>query len=390
MKNGKNNKVPVIAFGELGLVHCLGTAGVPVYTASEGEKNIASYSRYSKDHIIFSTYESQDFIEELNALGDTMDEKAVIMCHDDRAMLSISNYRERLKKNFLFRLPKAKMVKGILDKLAFCRVCEKYNLPAPSSSKISSLGELTAVRDKLKSPYIIKPPYRHLWYGDEFKKTVGRYQKAFICQTYDELELTYKKIAEINPSVVVQEYVMGDDRQMFDINLHVTGDGKIEGYVIGQKMRVYPPKAGWGSYVRTVFDDEMISICSSIISKLDLVGMVNIQFKKDKRTGKPQLIEIHTRTSIFDYLGASAGQNIPYRYYHSLLGEELDKAGDYQKNVTYINLARDLRLLIRHRKEYDISLMEWFKTYRDVSVYDGMTLKDPAVLYRELRSVLTR
>lgn len=385
-----SHQIPVLAIGELGLVHCLGTAGIPVYTASEKEKNIASYSRYSKDHLIFSSYESQDFINELNEFGELLENRAVIMCHDDRAMLTISNHRSQLREHFLFQLPKAEMVEKILDKLAFFRLCEQYDLPAPASLEISSPGGLSAVQSKIKAPYIIKPPYRHYWYGERFKEEVGQYRKAFICQTFDELELMYGKIARINPSVLIQEYVVGDDRQMYDINLLVTEDGTIKSKVIAQKLRVYPPKAGWGSYVRTVFDDQMMDVCQDIIEKLGLVGMVNIQFKKDERSGKPKLIEIHTRTSIFDVLGAAAGQNVPAKYYQELTSPAVEPLTDYKEDVTYINLARDLRLLIRHRKEYDLSLWEWVRTYKNVSVFDGMTFKDPKVLYHELRSAFTR
>lgn len=382
--------IPVLTFGELGLVHCLGTAGIPVYTASERSPNIASHSRFSKDHLVFSSYESETFIEELNDFGNSLDTKAVIMCHDDRALLTISNHRNVLKENFLFRLPKAEMVRSILDKLSFIRLCDRYDLPAPESMEVSNLDELSALEQQIRPPYIIKPTYRHYWYGEEFKETVGSYRKAYICQTYDELKSMYQKIVQVNPSVVIQEYVIGKDKQMFDVNLHVNEEGGIDGFVIGQKLRVYPPKAGWGSYVKTVIDEEMYEICTSIISKLNLKGMLNIQFKKDERTGEPKLIEIHTRTSIFDFLGASAGQNIPSKYYHNLVGNAPEDSINYKKDVAYLNLARDLRLLIRHRKEYNMSLIEWLKSYQDVSVFDGMTLKDPKVFYHELRSALTK
>lgn len=386
MINSQSSKIPVLTFGELGLIHCLGTAGIPVYTASEESRSITSYSRYSKKHLVFSSYDSEKFIDELAAFGESLMSKAVLMCHDDQAMLNISNNRERLKKNFLFCLPEAEIVNKILDKLLFCRLCKEFSLPAPESIEISEFKELKQAKKNLDPPYIIKPAYRHYWYHKDFSKIVGSYQKAFICQTFDELESLYKKIAKINPNAVIQEYIMGEDRRLYDVNLHIRENGEIDGYVIGQKLRVYPPKAGWGSYVKTIFDEEMIEVCAEIISKLDLKGMINIQFKKDERTEQPKLIEIHTRTSIFDFLGAAAGQNIPSKYYSYLTGAPIEKSQSYKSDIKYINLARDLRLLIRHRKDCKLSLIEWIKTYSNVSVYDGMILKDPKVFYHELRS----
>lgn len=384
----KTEKNVVITFGELGLIHCLGTEDIPVYTASEGKESLASHSRFSKKHLTFSPYDSKEYINELIELGKSMDSKPVLMCHDDRALLNISEHRDQLKEYFLFRLPDAAMVNQILNKLLFCRLCKEYDLPAPESKEISEIGQLPEVKNDLTPPYIIKPTFNHLWYDENFEDVVGKYKKAYICQTYDELESLYSKISQINPSVVIQEYIMGDDSNLYDVNLHITEDGKIDSYVIGQKLRVYPPKAGWGSYVKTVFDDEMFEICADIIDKLDLKGMANIQFKKDERTDEPKLIEIHTRTSIFDYLGAAAGQNIPAKYYSNLTGIEIENSQTYKTGIKYINFARDLRLFVRHRKEYELSILEWIKTYRNVSVYDGMIIKDPKVLYYELQSAL--
>ncbi len=381
-------KNKVITFGELALTHCLGTEGIPVITASEGNESLASYSRYSNKHLTFSSYGSDKFIEELIEFGKSMDSKPVLMCHDDRVILNISENRDQLKKYFYFRLPDADMVNRILNKLLFCRLCKEHNLPAPESEEISEIGQLKNVKNNLKPPYIIKPTFTHYWYDENFKDIVGNYKKAYICQTYDELESLYLKISCVNPSVVIQEYIMGDDSNLFDVNLHITEDGEIDSYVIGQKLRVYPPQAGWGSYVQTVFDDEMYDICADIIKKLDLKGMANIQFKKDERTGEPKLIEIHARTSIFDFLGAAAGQNIPARYYSNITGANMEFPQTYKPGVKYINLARDLRLFVRHQKEYGVPLLEWIKTYRNVSVYDGMTIKDPKALYYELQSAL--
>lgn len=380
-------KNPVLAFGELGLVHCLGAAGIPVYTASEKSRSVTSYSRYSTNHILFSSYNSDSFIHELCTFAESFEEKIVLMCHDDRAMLNISNNREKLKNHFLFRLPEAEMVEKIYDKLLFCSVCETYNLPAPKSLVISQSEDLWQVKTKLSAPYIIKPAYRHYWYHEDFSEIVGQFQKAFICETFDEVRELYAKIQKIHPDVVIQDYVVGGDEQLFDVNLHITPDGEIDGHVIAQKIRVYPPKAGWGSYVKTIFDEEMLQICSSIISKLKLRGLANIQFKKDERTNQPKLIEIHPRTSIFDFLGAAAGQNIPAKYYSNLTHSPVLAPGSYEADVKYINLARDLRLMIRYRKDIKISLVEWLKTYRKVSVFDGLTFKDPKVIYHELRSV---
>jgi len=383
----KKNKITypaMLVLGELSLVHCVGTAGIPVITGSEGHKTPAAYSKYSKKHIIFSDYESDEFIEELCDLGKSMDEKMVIVTYDDRVILQISAHREELSEYFLFTLPDHSMVEKLLDKLMFCDLCEEMDLPAPASVKVSNAAELKAARKKLKAPYLIKPAYRHLWFHEDFTNVVGNYQKAYKCDTFEELEQLYSKIAQIHPDVVVQDYIIGDDSSMYDLNFYVSEENQIENYVNAQKMRVYPPTAGWGSYVRTVHNDEIYALCLLIIKKLKLKGLINIQFKQDKRSGEYKLIEIHTRTSIFDFLGAKAGQNVPATYYAQLTGRKEFKAKekDYRDEVKYINVGRDVRLFLRYGKDYNIPLGTWAKTYLQASLFDGILLKD---LYPTLR-----
>lgn len=385
MKKNKNNYPSMLVLGELSLVHCVGTAGIPVITGSEEHKTPTAYSKYSQKHVIFSDYESDEFIEELCELGRSMDQKMVIVTYDDRVILQISAYRDILSQYYLFTLPEHSMVEKLLDKLMFCDLCEEMDLQAPASLKVSGIEDLKAGKEKLKAPYLIKPAYRHLWFHKDFTNVVGNYQKAYRCDTYEELEELYGKISQIHPDVVVQEYIIGDDSSMYDLNFYVSEDSKIENYVNAQKMRVYPPTAGWGSYVRTVHNDEIYIICLKIIKKLKLRGLINIQFKKDKRSGEYKLIEIHTRTSIFDFLGAKAGQNMPVAYYAYLTGQNEFgmKERDYRDEVKYINLGRDLKLFLRYGRDYNIPIGTWAKTYLQASLFDGILLKD---LYPTLRS----
>src|SRR5690625_1076134 len=466
---------PAIVIGEPGLVHCLGTEKIPVQTVSEDRSNISAWSRYSRKHHIFGQYDSDEFVDDLCNLGRNLSSRPVLMSHDDRALLTISDNREKLSPHFRFLLPEKQMVEMLLDKLQFCRLCNRYDLPAPASIEINDPDELHQVWDVITPPYLIKPGYRHYWYSPDFSRVVGTYQKAYVCNTFPELESLYSRIAQIHPAVVIQEFITGTDDQMYDVNLHVTEEGAIDSYVIARKLRVYPPVAGWTCYSETVIDDELFEVCRQIIDRLNLVGLLNLQFKQDSRTGEYKLIEIHVRSSILDYQGAAAGENIPARYFRYLtrqqnggtpsraigqsalngnvntwdrtssepdagtfsdnstlyegyndvgseparsnLRSEHDpriwdtheserplpdrptdsaqhdpgvadreantpyQAAGYRAGVSYVHLARDLRLLLKSRGELSTAdVVTWLLNYRKVDVFDGLMLKDPVAL----------
>lgn len=366
---------PALVCSEIGLVHCLGAAGIPVVTGSEQSDNSALYSRYTKKRIQFSSYESDQFIEELCEFGKQLNYKPVLMSYDDRLIINLSRNRKKLQKYYRFLLPGEEMVENLLNKMKFIELADLYDLPTPASVKVSVQSDLKLVENRLKKPFLIKPVYRHHWFHKNFQEIVGSYKKAYVCHTIQELEEQYGKIAQINPHVVIQEYIEGPDHHMYDVNMYIDESGTVQGSIVGRKMRVYPPTAGYGSYVITVNDEKILELSEQIAERLLLFGMINVQFKKDENTGKPMLIEIHTRTSIFDVLGIKSGINIPAIYYADMTGGSLPETRNGRYGVKYFHVSRDLRFIVKNRKS--VKLSELIRSYKGTKIFDGISIKDP-------------
>ncbi|MEX0647740.1 MAG: ATP-grasp domain-containing protein [Balneolaceae bacterium] len=370
-------KKPALVCSEIGLVHCLGAAGIPALTGTENHENSALYSRYSKMRILFSSYESVKFIDELCELSKKLEYKPVLLSYDDRLILNISRNREKLSKYFSFLLPDIETVENILDKKKFIELSEEFQLPVPASIQVSEKKDLKQATEKLKTPYIIKPFYRHHWFHKDFLRIVGAYKKAFICNSFRELQEYYDRIARINPNVVVQDFIAGPDNNMYDVNMYIDADGEVQGCLICKKLRVYPQEAGYGSYAITVDDKEISDLCHQISSKLKLRGLINIQFKRDAETLEPKLIEIHARTSIFDVLGIKAGTNIPALYYSDMTGKNGALNGKSKTGIKYINIGRDLRFILKNHNKTDFTFPELVKSYFGTKVIDGFSFRDP-------------
>jgi D-aspartate ligase len=382
---------PVLVLGEIGLVSSLGQAGVPIIVGSETNRNPVLYSKYAHRHAFFSSYDSKAFIAELRQLGRSLNQKAVIYSDDDRAILNISNHREALEPFFHILYPSLDMVGRILDKQCFTELSEIYDLPAPRSVKISHPQELPYVKTKLKFPCIVKPTQRHFWWGEEFRQVMDGYHKAIQCKTYDELTKTYRKICQINSSVVIQEYVAGGDDRHYSANLFVDRDGEVRGYYIARKLRIYPINAGNGTYIITVLNEEVLNISKDIIRKLDLKGLVNIQFKQDSNTGEYKLMEIHARNSQWSLLGAKAGANLALMYYRHLTAEADSKdLSTARPGVKYFDLAKDIRAFFDYRKNGLLTFRQWRMSLRGDRVFVGLSWRDPWPMLIQLWYILSK
>ncbi len=384
-------RTPALVLGEIGLVQNLGKADVPIYLGSEIRDNPSIYSRFTKQHIFFSDYRSPAFIDELCAFGEQLGQKAVIFSDDDHAILNIAEHQSRLEEHFYFLFPPAERVKKLLDKQLFCDLIEQYDLPAPRSITLSSLEELYQKPvDKLQFPCVIKPSFKQAWWSNDFDESVGDYQKAITCQTFEELTETYKRIAEVNPHVVVQEFISGAEDQIYSVNMYVDHTGKLKGYFIAQKLRTFPVRAGEGCYIVTRRDLEMLNMALDVVEKLELRGLLNIQFKRDERTQKPVLLEVHTRNSVWSYLGTAAGINLAVLCYEDLLGLLPAPQLYYKSGVTFIFLEKDIKAFLQNLRLHQISVARWIRSYFTRFVLGGYKLSDPMPIAMNFWFILRR
>lgn len=376
-KPGKSHKNPVLILGNVGLVYSLASLGAPIYVGAERRKNPSFYSRLIKKSIVFSTYRSEKFIDELCEFGKTLDNKAVILSDDDDALYTISKYRERLKPYFHFLFPEDSIVNKVLDKQEFTKLSQYYELPVPASFEVSSMEDLKKYAIQCTFPCIIKPVFRSDWYHKDFTKIVGAYKKAYKCDDMDELFSMYSKVSQINKKVVLQEYIEGDDAYHYSVNVYVDKEGKLRGGYIAKKLRIYPIGAGMGSFICTVQDDELIEKSREVIDALNLRGLLNIQFKKDSRTGEPKLIEIHFRNSVWGYIGVAADINLYEYYYQGLTGEEICAQKEYRNDVKYVDLYKDIAGFFQYRSAGELSLWNWLKSFNGKMIIGDFKLSDP-------------
>lgn len=313
----------------------------------------------------------------------------VIFSDDDRALLNISKNRLRLEPFFLFSYPDNNIVEQLLDKQSFSELAAVNNLPYPKSYQVNSTIDLKTTVSKVSYPCIIKPAQRHFWWGNSFVDAVGYYKKAIKCNSVSELTYTYGLISKINPSVVVQEYVQGEDDQHYSANIFADEKGLIRGFYIAQKLRVYPVSAGTGTYIKTVTNKEVEQLSFEIVSKLDLKGLVNIQFKKDSHTNKYMLMEIHIRNSLWNLLGTKAGANLGEQYYQSLTSEySKQEILTARPNVKYINLSHDILAAFEYYKEDKLTFYQWMKSMQGERVFAISSISDPMPAFYKIGSTV--
>ena len=373
----KNSQIPAFVSGEIGLVRSLGEAGIPVYVGSYYDDNIAYYSKYCKQRIHFTHSLSHDFVDQLVAFGKSEGRKMVFFTDDDRAVLTFSQHRKELEPYYYFNLPEANLVETILDKRKFARLAEDYNLPVPKSFMPVTVEEAESAAIQTGYPCILKPVHKDDWWNSKFSEIVGEYKKAILCENLDSLVDNFKKVIQVNPAVVLQEYVEGDDNELYSVNLYYCANSQNIPFFIGHKLRVYPIHAGVGSLVETVHDEEMSDLAKQVSQKLGLRGHVNIQFKRDRRNRSLKIMEMHTRNSLWTYLATGSGLNLTAIAYYDMLGMEYPLNNHFQYGVKWIDVNKDFKALMGYRKTGEWNILRWLKSYKGKKVFHVHSTRDP-------------
>ncbi len=376
-------KTPALVCGEIGLIRSLGRVGVPVYAGSYYKDHIAFYSRYVKKRLHFEPSLSHRFVEQLVGLGKSEKHKMVFFSDDDRVILTFSQNRNELEPYYHFNLPDASVVDALLDKRKFAALAEEHNLPVPRSFIPASADEVERTGSRLEFPVIVKPAHKDYWWDPKFLQLIGPYRKAIVCHDLNSLTELYGKVAQINPAVVVQEYVEGDDNDLYSVNIYICSNSDKLGYFIGHKERVYPIHAGIATVVETIRNDEVGRLALDIAKELGLKGHVNIQFKRDSRTGEYKIMEMHARNSLWAYLGTASGLNLTAMAYRDMLGLSNPEVPVPHYGTKWIDFNKDLKALFDYRKAGELKTSTWLKAYRGRKAFHIHSLRDPMPFFMD-------
>ncbi|HLB01409.1 MAG TPA: hypothetical protein VJO14_08485, partial [Bacteroidota bacterium] len=368
--------VPALVIGGIGIVRSLGEEGIPVYAGSDIRDNHILYSRYVSRKVFFPDLHGREFIDQLIALSKKEGRKLMFFSDDDRAILTFSQHQEELRPHYYFTIPPAEMVDAILDKRKFADMARELDLSVPWSLSPKTVAELEALLPQVTYPCIIKPSHKDDWWSPKFARLIGAYRKAIGCHTREELLDVFPKVMQVSPNVLLQELVEGDDSQLYSINMYFDRDSNLKGYYSAHKHRTYPIHAGQGCLVETVKDEEILRISMETAKKLRMVGLCNMQYKRDKN-GLLKIMELHIRNSVWNYLGKASGMNLYYYAYLDQQGFSYPYPNDYETGVKFLDLKRDIKALFAYRKTGEWTLARGLKSWRGRKIFHILNARDP-------------
>jgi D-aspartate ligase len=140
---------------------------------------------------------------------------------------------------------------------------------------------------------------------------------------------------------MVQELIPGGGETQFSYTA-LCVDGVVLASLVAKRTRQYPPDFGRAStYVETVECGPVVSASLSLISGLHWTGLLEVEFKHDRRDGRFKLLDANPRVWGWHTLGARAGVDFPYALWLATIGEPVP-AMRARTGVRWVRTTTDL------------------------------------------------
>lgn len=324
----------------------------------------------------------EDFLAIMKRTAKKYADKDLLLmgCGDDYVKLIIKN-KEELVKDFKVPYIDETLMDKILLKENFYEMCEKYNFSYPKTDTVTADNYETFNPD-FQYPIIIKASNSVEYWACSFP---GK-KKVFIAHDEAEKTAILKAIyaSSYQDTMIIQEFIPGDDSYMRVLNAYVATDGKVKLMCLGNPILEEHSPEGIGSYaaIITTFDKDLMDQVAYFLEDIGFEGIANFDMKYDYRDGKYKLFEINLRNGRSSYYVTAAGYNLmQYVADDYMLGKKQEKVyGDNEHLWSVIpngvlfkyaqnkELKAKARQLIKEGKatnslfyKEDMNIKRWFK-----------------------------
>jgi predicted ATP-grasp superfamily ATP-dependent carboligase len=305
--------------GDCDLLRALSLADIPcVVVAAPGQP--ARYSRFARAVLDWADAweRPEELLELLERFAAAQAALPVLFYEEDRELLLISRYRERLSRHFRFVAPDPVLVEDLVDKGRFQALARRLDLPVPAARVLDP--SMDPVPLDLEFPVVLKPIVRR---GDQWTP-IGGAAKALRLDNPLSLATHWPRLATAGIPVLLQQLIPGPERCIESYHVYVDEHGETVGEFTGRKIRTWPPAYGDSTALVITDSPEVTTLGRDLVRRLGLRGVAKFDFKRAP-DGRLYLLEINPRFTLWHHLGARAGVNIPALVYADLAG--LPRAG---------------------------------------------------------------
>ncbi len=351
---------------------------VPLIAIAKNPKHFACYTKVCQKILIADT-STEAFIATLEQMAPELDSKAVLYPCTDMSVLQISRNRRRLQEHYHIALPAAEVVEMLMDKISFIRFAQEQELPIPTTFFLENRADVEKAANELTFPCILKPPIKSPRWEKQTKQKVFKVaSKAELLSTYDMCE----GWADI---LMVQDCVVGTDKNLYSCNCYFDKNTQPLVSFIARKLRQWPIEVGTSCLGEEVRNDFVLEGSLELFRKVGYHGLGYVEMKKDERSGQHYIIEPNIgRPTGRSAICEAGGVELLYTKYCDVVGLPLpENRKQKYTGVKWIYLRRDLQSAFAYWRRGELSIRDWLRSLRGRKWYAVWSTSDPVPFYAD-------
>lgn len=361
----------------LGLVRSLGRRGVPVWLVRSDEHLVACTSRYVRRSL---TWPNGDDGARLAYLIELTRRHSLsgwtLFPSDDATAALLARHRTELARWFRVAAPTHGAMRAAYDKRLTHGVAGELGVPQPRTWFPAGRADVASINCDF--PVILKPAFKagsnrftdaKAWRVDDRASLLARYDEARTLVPPDIL--------------MVQEVIPGGGGAQLSYAA-LCDRGRVLASVSATRLRQQPMDFGKASsYVETTPDCDVAVAARELLARLRFDGLVEVEFKRDARDGRPKLLDINARAWGWHTLCARAGVDFTWLYWCHLHGQPVRET-EAEPGVRWVRMSTDLPTVLRELSAGRMRAREYFKSLRGPLEFAIYAHDDPAPALADL------
>jgi predicted ATP-grasp superfamily ATP-dependent carboligase len=300
-------------------VRSLGTAGIPVSAGAERDTAMSLHSKFAASSFVYpSPYtDRKGFIQRVKTEAVRLGDKPLVYAFSDATYLSLYEHREALKEHMTLVFPEEQSVEIAFDKAATYSLARVSGVPTIPTYTPETKEEVRELGERLGYPAVVKTRRSVTW-----KNGRGVFGSATFVHNKTELERTFFSLRNTHEeSPLVQDMVYGEE---YGVEM-LAREGKAYARVTHHRMRSLSPTGGASVLKETLASGHLKSTLEAyaemLVQKLTWSGPIMVEFKVDRDSQSPYLMEINGRFWGSLPLSVASGVDMPYLFYSNIQGE---------------------------------------------------------------------
>jgi len=303
----------------LAATRALGRCGIPVYVGADSPASLAGCSRYCAGTFEYPSpwKYPQEYTASVLQSAKRFD-VAVLLPMTDVAVELIGSRSQDLEGTVAIPIPSLSQYRHLSNKYELTHWAMMNGVPVPETLFLHD-GAVEKMLDHITQwPVIVKP-------GSSLLNRNGRWVKTSVhmARNTDELLHLYEEHWYLKQPSLIQQRIVGEGQGLFGL----FSQGRPLALFAHRRLREKPPGGGVSVLRESIpLAQPVTDYAVKILQSAQWHGVAMVEFKVDRESGVPYLIEVNGRFWGSLQLAIDAGVNFPWLTYQLAAAGRLESA----------------------------------------------------------------